>query len=413
MQQQAELHPDDGSADETRRPEPGRPPGTARRATERPTAKPGPRCQPLIRAHQRKRSRPSPARRSGPSRASAVSSRLKSRGLTGSSQMSTRPRSGPNARVLYQVRRRRSRFFRPFSGLPSTDRKSADSCRKCDRSAGFSQTPGWLEALLRAAADAGQFGPVPVLPRPVSRLRFRYSAFTRGEERERVARISDPVFDHGLAPKFDGYDIWGEARYRLITNSLGFKDAVDARGAAEAERRAASSDRQFLHRSDRPSLRAHVRRTASGATDRRAREKVEFLDAGVASYSPIIYYKKIKYLLDRGLTIRRGRAAVGQFRRRGRGQLLFLHRRRSEISPILHDAAGHMPGARAQARFLHRPFRRHQPRPHHPQALDPVASRQQAARDRARSRPDRLDHAKSRSCEISSARRRRRHRAFA
>src|SRR5579871_2875421 len=54
---------------------------------------------------------------------------------------------------------------------------------------------------------------------------FAYSTFTRGEEQARLARVYDPVFDHGLAPKFDGYDVWGEARYRLITNSLGFKDS--------------------------------------------------------------------------------------------------------------------------------------------------------------------------------------------
>ena len=30
-------------------------------------------------------------------------------------------------------------------------------------------------------------------------------------------------------------------------------------------------------------------------------EKIEFLNAGVVSYSPIIYHKKIKYLLDAGL----------------------------------------------------------------------------------------------------------------
>src|SRR5262249_13185665 len=30
-------------------------------------------------------------------------------------------------------------------------------------------------------------------------------------------------------------------------------------------------------------------------------DRIEFLNAGVASYSPSIYYKKIKYLLDRGL----------------------------------------------------------------------------------------------------------------
>ena len=41
-----------------------------------------------------------------------------------------------------------------------------------------------------------------------------YSAFTIGQERERSARVYDPVYDHGFAANFDGYDIWGEARYR-------------------------------------------------------------------------------------------------------------------------------------------------------------------------------------------------------
>ena len=53
---------------------------------------------------------------------------------------------------------------------------------------------------------------------------FLYSAFTTGQERERIARVADAVYDHGLAANFDGYDIWGEARYPLFTNSLGFKD---------------------------------------------------------------------------------------------------------------------------------------------------------------------------------------------
>src|SRR6266481_9006065 len=55
---------------------------------------------------------------------------------------------------------------------------------------------------------------------------FLYSAFTMGQEKARSARIADPVYDHGLAANFDGYDIWGEARYRLITNNFGFKDAT-------------------------------------------------------------------------------------------------------------------------------------------------------------------------------------------
>jgi hypothetical protein len=41
---------------------------------------------------------------------------------------------------------------------------------------------------------------------------FAYSTFTRRQEQARAARISDPVYDHSLAPKFDGLDVWGESR---------------------------------------------------------------------------------------------------------------------------------------------------------------------------------------------------------
>src|SRR5690349_19338892 len=54
---------------------------------------------------------------------------------------------------------------------------------------------------------------------------FAWSSFTRGEETRRAARIANPVYDHGFSAKFEGYDVWGEVRYPLITNSLGFKDA--------------------------------------------------------------------------------------------------------------------------------------------------------------------------------------------
>ena len=54
---------------------------------------------------------------------------------------------------------------------------------------------------------------------------FAWSSLTMGEEKERSARVANPAYDHGFAPNFDGYDVWGEVRYRLVTNSLGFKDA--------------------------------------------------------------------------------------------------------------------------------------------------------------------------------------------
>lgn len=129
---------------------------------------------------------------------------------------------------------------------------------------------------------------------------FAYSTFTRGEEQGRLARIYDPVFDHGLAPKFDGYDVWGEARYRLLTNSLGFKDS----STRDVPLKSATRRILLIGDSFAEGIGLPFELTFAGLlqADGQARAaKVEFLDAGVASYSPSIYYKKIKALLDRGL----------------------------------------------------------------------------------------------------------------
>jgi hypothetical protein len=129
---------------------------------------------------------------------------------------------------------------------------------------------------------------------------FLYSAFTRGQERERIARVADPIFDHGLVPNFDGYDVWGEARYRFFTNSLGFKDGA----VREVPLKASSRRILLMGDSFTEAIGIPYESTFFGLLNRdgQAREqKVEFLDGGVASYSPSIYYKKVKYLLDRGL----------------------------------------------------------------------------------------------------------------
>src|SRR5665647_1274773 len=51
---------------------------------------------------------------------------------------------------------------------------------------------------------------------------FAYSSLTMGAEQS--PRVANPVYDHDLAANFDGHDFWGEVRYRLVTNSLGFRD---------------------------------------------------------------------------------------------------------------------------------------------------------------------------------------------
>jgi lysophospholipase L1-like esterase len=127
-----------------------------------------------------------------------------------------------------------------------------------------------------------------------------YSTFTRGQEQARLARVYDPVYDHGFAPKFDGYDVWGEARYRLITDSLGFKDSSTRDVPLQ------SSSRRILLIGDSfaEGIGLPYERTFAGllaAAGQARPDRIEFLDAGVASYSPSIYYKKTKYLLERGL----------------------------------------------------------------------------------------------------------------
>jgi hypothetical protein len=129
---------------------------------------------------------------------------------------------------------------------------------------------------------------------------FAYSAITKGGERERTARIYDPVFDHGFAAKFDGYDIWGETRYRLITDSFGFKDSatrdVPLQSAAHRILLIGDSFAEGIGMPFEVSFSGLLQQAGESRPDR-----IEFLNAGVASYSPSIYFRKIEYLLDRGL----------------------------------------------------------------------------------------------------------------
>lgn len=114
------------------------------------------------------------------------------------------------------------------------------------------------------------------------------------------ARKQDPVYDHTLAPRYDGVDSWGEARYRLITNSLGFKDAAPREVAAKANTRRilliGDSYTEGVGLEFQDTFAGMLHRAGQGRS-----AKVEFLNAGVVSYSPTIYFAKIKHLLETGL----------------------------------------------------------------------------------------------------------------
>lgn len=129
---------------------------------------------------------------------------------------------------------------------------------------------------------------------------FAYSNVTQRDERELNPRKRNPIYGHDLAAKFDGYDVWGEERYRLITNSLGFKDATTRELPLQSDkRRILLIGDSFTEAIGMPFEKSFAGLLAMEAEKSPA--KIEFLNAGVSDYSPANYYKKIRHLIDLGL----------------------------------------------------------------------------------------------------------------
>jgi hypothetical protein len=113
-------------------------------------------------------------------------------------------------------------------------------------------------------------------------------------------RTADVHYGHGLLPNVASFDGWGARRYPLNTNSLGFRDARvrDVPLKPETHRVVVIGD-SFTEGVGSTYEASFVGLLA--AAGEMGPGKVEFLNAGVVSYSPVIYLQKIKYLLDRGL----------------------------------------------------------------------------------------------------------------
>ena len=112
--------------------------------------------------------------------------------------------------------------------------------------------------------------------------------------------ISHPIYHHDLKPNFQGYHRWGEYRYELRTNNLGFKDAR----VRDVALKATSRRVLLIGDSFTEGIGLPFEQTFAGLlydAGQKRFDKIEVLNAGVGSYSPVIYYQKIKYLLERGL----------------------------------------------------------------------------------------------------------------
>lgn len=111
----------------------------------------------------------------------------------------------------------------------------------------------------------------------------------------RLYRRSSPPYHHDLKPNVAAWASWGPNRYRIYTNSLGFKDAAvrEIPAASDAWRVVLLGD------SFTEGLGYAYEDTFAGILHARlAPRGIEVLNAGVASYSPVIYYRKLKYLIE-------------------------------------------------------------------------------------------------------------------
>ena len=112
----------------------------------------------------------------------------------------------------------------------------------------------------------------------------------------RMLREASPIFHHTL--KANGQQAeqkWGHLSSPLYTNSLGFKDREIRRVSL------ASLNYRFLFIGDSftEGIGFEYEKTFVGLTDSAlTTNHIEVLNAAVSSYSPVIYFKKVEYLLE-------------------------------------------------------------------------------------------------------------------
>lgn len=110
-------------------------------------------------------------------------------------------------------------------------------------------------------------------------------------------RTAHPLYHHDFAPMVDVVDRWGNAGYALRTNSWGLRDATTRVLPAVGDRpRLAVIGDSFTEGVGYPWEQTFVGRMAAALAP-----GTEVLNLAVSSYSPAIYYRKVKDLLERGL----------------------------------------------------------------------------------------------------------------
>lgn len=109
-------------------------------------------------------------------------------------------------------------------------------------------------------------------------------------------RTAHPCFHHGLVQNMAAPTNWGDNKYTHYTNSFAFKDSA----IFEAKQNIEKKQVVFIGDSFTEGIGEPYETTFFGYTRKNFEnnKEIELWNAGCASYSPLIYYNKIKYYTE-------------------------------------------------------------------------------------------------------------------
>ncbi len=115
------------------------------------------------------------------------------------------------------------------------------------------------------------------------------------DENERKYRTPSPFYHHDLEPNVEAIAHWGPSPYLVRTNALGFK----SNAVGEVELASSQPRLLFIGDSFTEGIGIPYEQTFAGHVASVYRKRgVEVLNAGVATYAPTIYYRKIRHLIE-------------------------------------------------------------------------------------------------------------------
>ena len=107
-------------------------------------------------------------------------------------------------------------------------------------------------------------------------------------------RIKHPVYHHTFKPMISIADEYGLMKYRLITNSLGFKDKI----RRNVKKKISKKRILFIGDSFTEGVGLKYEETFVGLVHKKITNDIDVLNAGRSSYCPYISFLKIKSLIE-------------------------------------------------------------------------------------------------------------------